>query len=162
MAVNFTKLEEIRDFLLLRHEDKSLGQEMIRAINELREYDKLKTKRMSRTEDPDTSKQAADRASKELKEKQMKVLRAFQVARNTGRTTTELDQIFAQEWGHTSTARTRRAELRDMGYVEETSERRANHRGNMEIVWRITRDGELALTAEKNRNTVFGKGAQDG
>lgn len=129
------KLELARDYLWKNHPDHSLGTTISKAINELKEFEKYKRARMSRKSDPQTSKDAANKVS--LKEKQRSVLNAFRSAGKNGLTTSELDDLFRAQWGDTSTARTRRKELYDLGYVVKTDSVRMNPRNNKEIVWRI-------------------------
>jgi hypothetical protein len=129
------KLELARDYLWKNHPDYSLGSAVNRAMRELKEFEKYKLSRMSRKADPQTSKDAAKKV--ELKEKQKQVLAAFRNAGSDGLTTSELDDLFRPEWGNTSTARTRRKELADLGHIKETEATRTNRRGNAEIVWVI-------------------------
>lgn len=100
--------------------------------------------------DPDTSHAAAAEISLSLRKLQAAVLSyAFQCG-STGFTDPQLNDHFGT---HSSTYRTRRAELVDYGLIADTGERpKLGGGGRCHAVWRITDTGR----AEHLRLTVAG------
>ncbi|MDP9424018.1 MAG: hypothetical protein M3Q19_14515 [Pseudomonadota bacterium] len=88
--------------------------------------------------DPDTSHAAAADVTPSLRELQAIVL-AYAFSRGSqGFTDPAMNEHFDT---HTSTYRTRRAELVDYGLVADTGERLKMGKGRTHCVWRITESG---------------------
>lgn len=105
---------------------------------------------LARRCDPDTSHMAAKETTPLIRELQRRVL-AFAASRGPGGfTDPELNAHFGVA---SSTYRTRRAELVDMGLVEDTGQRRLiGTKGRPHAVWRITDTG----TAQHQRLVLAG------
>ena len=93
----------------------------------------------ARRGDPDTSRDAARETSKRLRKLHREVLQ-FAFERGTGFTDDQLSAFFGT---HSSTYRTRRAELTARGYFEDTGER-VGEIGRRHIVWALTAAGRRA------------------
>lgn len=91
----------------------------------------------ARATDPITSHQAADDAKRNVKATRKQVLLAH-ASHPSGLTDYELADIVGLQQ---NSAGKRRGDLRDVGYVEQTGDRRPAPSGSSCIVWRITRDG---------------------
>lgn len=99
----------------------------------------LATDARARHSDPSTSHEAACAISASLPQKQVAVLRFAARRGDQGFIDPELQANFAD---HSSTYRTRRAELASAGYIENTGDkRRDGAAGRRHIVWRITAMG---------------------
>jgi hypothetical protein len=96
-----------------------------------------------RKTDPDTSREAAASVAPKLTRVQKEVLAFAASCGFGGFTDTDIEAQFAST---RSTYRTRRAELRAMGYLEDTGQRRKVD-GSNRVIWRIT-DRGLALHKE--------------
>lgn len=91
----------------------------------------------ARRSDPETSHQAADRHPK-LRQSDRRAALLAHAARPDGLTDFELADVMARQQ---TSAGKRRGELRDMGYIEQTKERRPAPSGSPAIVWKITAGG---------------------
>lgn len=94
----------------------------------------------ARTTDPVTSHQAAARTPKVRGEDRIKALK-MHALHSGGLTDFELAGLMDRQQ---TSAGKRRGELRDLGLIEQTEERRAAPSGAQAIVWRITATGLLA------------------
>lgn len=104
-------------------------------------------KARARWSDPDTSHQAAEIVTPSLRELQALVLSYAFSCGDGGFTDPTLNDHFGT---HSSTYRTRRAELVDFGLIADTGERLKVGKGRAHAVWRITDSGR----AEHLRLTV--------
>ena len=93
----------------------------------------------ARRNDPETSREAARETSKRLRKLHREVLQ-FGFERGTGFTDDQLNAFFGT---HSSTYRTRRAELTARGFIEDTGER-VGDTGRRHIVWALTSEGRRA------------------
>lgn len=96
-----------------------------------------------RTNDLDTSREAAEKIQPSLRLRQQVVLQAF---RRNGPMTDEELFIYLRSRGHLwgqSTARTRRAELVELGFIDKTNEKRDTETGSPSWVWRAVEGVEL-------------------
>ena len=91
----------------------------------------------ARRTDPETSKEAAREATKALRDKQRKVLQYGFECGPRGFTDEQLNESFGS---HSSTWRSRWAELTALGYIADTGAR-VGERGRRHIVWSITAEG---------------------
>ena len=94
----------------------------------------------ARATDPDTSQEAAESISPRLRELQKLVL-DFAACQPDGFTDIDLNRHFDT---HSSTYRTRRAELVAKGHIRDSGERRAygpDGTGRRHIIWQVTLDG---------------------
>ena len=93
----------------------------------------------ARNTDPDTSHLAAEEVSPHIRQLQMKVL-CYAAGRGFGGF---IDPEMNEDFGvQSSTYRTRRSELVDMGLIEDTGERLAlGGKGRKHAIWRITDKG---------------------
>lgn len=96
----------------------------------------------ARTSDPQTSHQAGQRTSDELRAAYKRVL-AVHKAHPRGLTDHEMSAMIR---GLQTSYGKRRGELRDMGMIEDSHERRPAPSGSSAIVWRITKAGMEAAT----------------
>src|SRR4051812_33799160 len=87
----------------------------------------------SRASDPQTSHQAAEAHQLTRTHDRMAVLLAH-VAHPNGLTDFELAEIVGRQQ---TSAGKRRGELRDLGMIEQTDERRASPSGSTATVWRV-------------------------
>jgi DNA-binding MarR family transcriptional regulator len=102
----------------------------------------LATEAHARRLDPDTSHDAAAAISAHLPHKQMQVLRYAARVGEAGFTDLAMQENFSN---HSSTYRTRRAELVDAGFIEDSGHRQQpGGKGRLYIVWRITDAGRAA------------------
>ena len=91
----------------------------------------------ARATDPETSHIAAKRPAWRARRDRTYVLIAH-YEHSSGLTDFELAALLEKQ--QTSVGK-RRGELRDMGFIEETQDRRPAPSGSPAIVWRITQDG---------------------
>lgn len=91
----------------------------------------------ARRSDPVTSWEAACEATKGLRETQRKVLQYAFERGPRGFTDEQLNEWFGS---HSSTWRTRRAELTALGYITDTGAR-VGEVGRRRVVWSITAEG---------------------
>lgn len=93
----------------------------------------------ARRSDPNTSHEAATAASPLIRQVRLVVLRYAESCGAPGFTDVALNAHFAS---HSSTYRTRRRELVDLGMIEDTGERvTVGDGGRRHAVWRITWKG---------------------
>lgn len=92
---------------------------------------------LTRDDDHDTSEEAGERISGQLREIQAQVYRMFLI--HKGLTDWELTEKCNQAYGkrQESTYRKRRTELTALGLLMETAERRINPAGNRQKVWSL-------------------------
>lgn len=95
-----------------------------------------------RTDDHETSEEAAEKIASMLPDLQSKVYR--ELYRCRGLTDSELTERCNNAYGvkSESTYRKRRSELTILGFVRRTDQKRANGRGNMENVYEIVPNRE--------------------
>ena len=97
----------------------------------------------ARRTDPETSHLAADLYPKLRSRDRREALFAHFLSSRSGMTDFELGDAIGRQQ---TSAGKRRGELRDMGLIEATQERRPAPSGSPTIVWRITEEGKrLAL-----------------
>jgi hypothetical protein len=90
----------------------------------------------ARRTDPDTSREAAEVVSPVIRQVRLAVLQYAESCGAPGFTDVALNAHFAS---HSSTYRTRRRELVDLGMIEDTGERvTVGDGGRRHAVWRIT------------------------
>ena len=100
-----------------------------------------------RVSDPDTSQDAAASHKALRRLDRISALLAHADHQSTGLTDYELaDTIKRQQ----NSAGKRRGELRDLGFIEDSGERRRAPSGASAIVWRITDKGKLYAMGFKN------------
>jgi hypothetical protein len=98
----------------------------------------------ARNSDPDTSHQAAESITPRIRQLQVAVL-AFASTCPDGFTDPLMNDHFQT---HSSTYRTRRSELVDLGMIEDTGNRLTlGPKGRKHALWRITAKGADALDA---------------
>lgn len=101
-------------------------------------------RRLSRTTDPDTSKEAAESVVPNLTKLQALVLEYAISCGEFGFTDPELNEAMGPICeGHnhgTSTWRSRRAELVRKGKIEDSGKRHKRASGRNHIVWRVVKD----------------------
>jgi len=98
---------------------------------------------MHRSNDPETSRLAAQKVKRKLTQKQAQVLSVFELSPH-GIIGAELNRVCRNLWGwdeNTSTARTRRAELEKAGLIQKTEKKRRNRSQSLEQVYQITDRG---------------------
>lgn len=99
----------------------------------------------ARRSDLDTSKEAAAAVSPLIRQVRLAVLEYAESCGTPGFTDVALNAHFAS---HSSTYRTRRRELVDLGMIEDTGERvTVGEGGRRHAVWRITWKGMAQLQA---------------
>ena len=100
--------------------------------------------RLSRTSDPDTSKEAAESVAPKLSRLQGLVLQYAIECGEFGFTDPELTEVMCmslqgREYA-TSTWRSRRAELVRKGKIEDSGKRHKRESGRNHIIWRVVKD----------------------
>lgn len=99
----------------------------------------------ARRDDPDTSHEAAREVSPHIRKVRLEVLEYAESCGRAGFTDAAMSAHFAT---HSSTYRTRRAELVDLGMIEDSGERvTLPDSGRRHAVWRITWKGLGQLQA---------------
>ena len=103
-------------------------------------------KRLHRSNDHDTSQEAAENASRQGPNQRVRVFRHLQL--NGGRTDYEISQALGLL---RSSVAKRRQELADLGYVTDSGQRRKTDTGVNAIVWRLsyTKGAELSRETDE-------------
>jgi hypothetical protein len=99
----------------------------------------------SRRSDPDTSHAAADRHPA-LRHNDRRAALLAHDEHPGGLTDFELADIMGRQQ---TSAGKRRGELRDLGFISDSGERRPAPSGSMSIVWRITNLGKISALGSK-------------
>ena len=95
----------------------------------------------ARRTDPETSHQAADRYPKLRGSDRREALFAHAINWRSGLTDFELGDLIGRQQ---TSAGKRRGELRDMGLIASSEDRRPAPSGSPTIVWKITEEGKKA------------------
>jgi hypothetical protein len=113
---------------------------------EAAEEQEEQARKLARANDPETSKSAAISVVGQQRSSQLAVLRCFERIGGAGLTDDELVNGYREFFADLpqqseSGLRTRRHELVEQGFIEDSGERRKLASGRSAIVWNLVRDG---------------------